>query len=415
MTPWLTVVGIGEDGLDGLGESARRAVLEAACVMGAPRHLGLLPPVAGQTREPWPTPFSVGYARVLARRGTPLCVLASGDPMWHGLGASLTRHVPIEDMRVLPAPSSVSLAAARLGWPLHEVATLPLHGRDPATLHPLVQTGARLLLLANDRATPAQVAALLVDRGFGASALTVLEHLGGPQERRLDGAAGAWPHPPGADLAVIAVLCRADPGHPGGLSRLAGRPDEAFAQDGQITKRDARAIILSRLAPRPDEMLWDVGAGCGSVAVEWMRADQTCRAVAIEARADRCALIARNRTALGVPGLTIVEGQAPAALEGLAPPDAVFIGGGVTTAGVFARCLAALKPGGRLVAAAVTLQGEAVLLAHHRDHGGDLLRLGLSRAGPLGGFDGWQPARPLTLLCVTTAGPVAPADGSVSR
>ncbi|WP_299441768.1 precorrin-6y C5,15-methyltransferase (decarboxylating) subunit CbiE [uncultured Rhodospira sp.] len=401
MTPWLTVVGIGEDGLAGLGKAARRAVREAPRLMGSPRHLGLVPDIPGQVREPWPTPFAEGYDRVLGHRGTPLCVLASGDPMWHGLGAALARHVPPAEMRVFPAPSCVSLAAARLGWALHAVATLPLHGRPVATLHPLLHAGARLLLLADNRDTPAQVAALLTARGFGASALSVLEHLGGPRERRLDGTAAAWAHPPGADLAVIAVACAADPGTDGGLSRLAGLPDEAFDHDGQITKRDARAITLARLAPRPGELLWDVGAGCGSIGVEWMRADATCRAIAIEVRADRRDHIARNREALGVPGLVIIAGEAPAALDGLEPPDAVFLGGGVTVHGLVEACWVALKPGGRLVANAVTLEGEAALVAARARLGGSLTRLSVAQDRPLGGFRGWHPAVPVTVFSVT--------------
>jgi precorrin-6Y C5,15-methyltransferase (decarboxylating) len=318
--------------------------------------------------------------------------------MWHGLGASLAKRVPAAEMRVFPAPSCVSLASARLGWALHEVTTLPLHGRPAETLHPLLYHGARLLLLAENRDTVARVAALLSARGFGGSALTVLEHLGGPHEHRLDGSAADWPHPPGADLAVVAVTCVADPGGEGGLSRLAGLPDGAFDHDGQLTKRDQRAATLARLAPRPGELLWDVGAGCGSIGIEWMRAGPTCRSIAVESRADRRDRIARNREALGVPGLVIVPGEAPAVLAGLEAPDAVFIGGGVTADGVVEACWAALKPGGRLVANAVTLQGEAALIALQARLGGDLTRLSVAHAEPLGGFDGWRPAMPVTLL-----------------
>jgi len=408
MIPWLTVVGIGEDGLDGLGEAARQAVLDAPVLMGSPRHLSLVPESPDQTREIWPTPFASGYDVVLARRGSPLCVLASGDPMFFGLGATLARRVPVAEMRIFPAPSCVTLAAARLGWALHETVTLPLHGRPLETLHPLLHDGAQMLLLAENRDTPAHVARLLAARGFAGSALTVLEHLGGSRERRLDGAAGAWPHPPGADLAVIAVTCVADPGADGGLSRLAGLPDDAFDHDGQITKRDQRAVTLARLGPRPGELLWDVGAGCGSIGIEWMRAHPTCRAIAIETRDDRREHIALNRDALGVPGLVIVAGEAPAALEGLEAPDAIFIGGGVTVAGVFDRCWAALKPGGRLLANAVTLQGEALLLDRYEQLGGELTRVSVAHARPLGGFDGWRPAMPVTLYGVTKG----PADTS---
>jgi len=412
MEPWLTVVGIGEDGLAGLGEAARDAVLGAPVVIGGARHLALLPETQGQARHPWPSPFSEGCAWILSRRGTPVCVLASGDPMLFGVGATLAARVPMAEMRVFSAPSSVSLAAARLGWPLHQAPVLPLHGRPLAALHPLLTDGARLLLLAEDGTTAAHVAALLVARGFGASAMTVLERLGGPRERRLEGRADAWSHAPGADLAVIALDCHADAEAEGGLSRLAGLPDDAFAQDGQITKRDQRAVTLARLAPRPGELLWDVGAGCGSVGIEWMRSHPACRTIAIEARADRRAFIKANREGLGVPGLEIVAGRAPEALDGLTAPDAVFIGGGVTMPGVAERCWDALTPGGRLVANAVTLEGEAALVTLQARWGGDLTRLSVSHARPLGGFHGWRPAMPVTLLSARKPAVGEPQDGS---
>lgn len=317
--------------------------------------------------------------------------------MLHGLGASLAQRIPAEEMRILPAPSAPALAAARLGWPLHETEILPLHGRAPETILPALAEGVRLLLLADGAHTPAQVAALLEAHGFGASILSVLEHLGGPRERRLDGPAVGWPHPPGADLAVVAVACAAVPDAPPPLPRLPGLPDAAFDHDGQITKREQRAITLARLSPTPGQRLWDVGAGCGSVAIEWMRAHPRNRAIAIEARADRRARIARNGLALGVPGLEIIAGRAPEALTDLPTPDAVFIGGGLSGAGVADACWHALRPGGRLVASAVTLAGEAALLALRARWGGDLVRLALTHAEPLGGFDGWRAARPVTL------------------
>ncbi|MQX38063.1 precorrin-6y C5,15-methyltransferase (decarboxylating) subunit CbiE [Roseospira navarrensis] len=395
--PWLTVVGIGEDGLDGLGAAARRAVLSAPFVIGGARHLDLLPPVAGQQRESWPSPFAEGLDRVQALRGAPVCVLASGDPMFHGVGASLARRVPPAEMVVFPAPSCATLAAARMGWALHEATVLPLHARPLATLQAHLRAGARLLLLVPDGATAGAVAALVAGRGFGDSRMVVLEHLGGPRERRLEGRAGTWSHPPGADLAVIALAC-AGPGE--ALPRLPGLPDDAFAHDGQLTKRDQRALTLARLAPAPGALLWDVGAGCGSVAVEWMRAETGCRAIAIESRADRRALILRNREALGVPGLVVVEGRAPAVLDGLEAPDAVFVGGGVTTPGLVEACWSALKPGGRLVANAVSLAGEVALVGVRERWGGDLTRVSVAHAEPLGAMEGWRPLRPVTLWSV---------------
>ncbi|ROO39458.1 precorrin-6y C5,15-methyltransferase (decarboxylating) subunit CbiE [Pseudomonas sp. 7SR1] len=395
MTPWLTIVGIGEDGFKGLGRTARHALLQAPRIVGSARQLALLPACIRSEREPWPSPFSL--EPLLARRGEPVCVLASGDPMFYGVGASLAKQVAAEQMRVIPAPSSCSLAAARMGWPLQEVLTLSLVARPLAALNACLSTGVRLVLLSNDRHSPAAVAALLRERGFGPSPMTVLEHLGGPAERRIQGSAAQWADPAVADLNLIAIECRADPTALR-LSRLAGLPDHAFEHDGQLTKRDVRAITLARLAPTPGELLWDVGAGSGSIGIEWMRSHRSCRALAIEADEQRQDLIERNRDALGVPGLQLIRGRAPEALEGLDAPDAVFIGGGVTREGVFETCWSRLKPGGRLVANAVTLQSEVALMAWRERHGGELTRIHVAQAQPLGGFDTWRQALPITLL-----------------
>jgi precorrin-6Y C5,15-methyltransferase (decarboxylating) len=395
MTAWLSVVGIGEDGYAGLGKAARRALLAAGCIVGAPRQLALLPHCLGAQREVWPSPFSL--EPVLARRGTPVCVLASGDPLFYGVGASLARQVAAEEMQVFSAPSSVSLAAARLGWPLQEVTVLSLVARPLAALQAQLFPGARLLLLSNDGDSPAAVAELLRERGFGPSRLTVLEHLGGAQERRVDGLAADWALPRVADLNLLAIECVA-----GADARLLpltpGLRDDLYQHDGQLTKRDVRAITLARLAPQPGELLWDVGAGCGSIGIEWMRAHPGCRTLAIEADAGRQAHIQHNRDALGVPGLQLVAGHAPEALAGLATPDAIFIGGGVTVPGMLEHCWASLKPGGRLVANAVTLQSEAALVAWREQVGGELTRISVAQAQPLGGFDTWRSALPITLL-----------------
>ena len=395
MRPWLTLVGIGEDGYAGLGKAARRALLEAHCIVGSPRQLTLLPPCLKALRETWPSPFDL--QPVLARRGTSVCVLASGDPMFYGVGASLARQLPSEQLRVLPAPSSVSLAAARLGWPLQDTSVLSLVARPLAALNAQLFAGARLLLLSNDGDSPAAVAELLRARGFGLSRITVLEHLGGEVERRIDGLANDWALPRAADLNLLAVECVADV-DARLLSLTPGLPDDAYQHDGQLTKRDVRAITLARLAPMPGELLWDVGAGCGSIGIEWMRAYPSCRALAIEADAGRQAHIQHNRDALGVPGLQLIAGRAPEALAGLAAPDAIFIGGGVTIPGVLEQCWASLKPGGRLVANAVTLQSEAALVAWREQVGGELTRINVAQAQPLGGFDTWRSALPITLL-----------------
>ncbi|OYQ19079.1 cobalamin biosynthesis bifunctional protein CbiET [Pseudomonas mandelii] len=398
MSPWLTVVGIGEDGFKGLGRNARHALLRASRIIGGQRQLDLLPACIRGERQLWPSPFSL--EPVLALRGEPVCVLASGDPMFFGVGASLARQVPDAEMRILPAPSSCSLAAARMGWPLQEVVTLSVVARPLAALNAQLFSGVRLLVLSNDGQSPAAIAALLRERGFGPSRLTVLEHLGGADERRIDGVANDWNAPAFANLNLIAIECIAAPDTPR-LSRLAGLPDSAFQHDGQLTKRDVRAITLARLAPVPGELLWDVGAGSGSIGIEWMRAHPSCRALAIEADEGRQGLIEHNRDALGVPGLQLIRGSAPQALAGLEPPDAIFIGGGVTRDGVLDTCWQHLRPGGRLVANAVTLQSEMTLMAWRERHGGELTRIHVAQAQPLGEFDTWRQALPITLLDVT--------------
>ena len=397
MAPWLTVVGIGEDGYKGLGRNARHALLRAAQVFGGPRQLALLPPCIRAERRTWPSPFSLDP--VLGQRGAEVCVLASGDPMLFGVGASLARSVPEQEMRVIPAPSSCSLAAARLGWALQDVAIVSVVARPLAALNAHVHHGVRILVLSNDGSSPDAIAGLLRERGYGASRMTVFEHLGGDAERRLDALAQDWTHGETAALNLVAIDCRADVGTPR-LTTLAGLPDEAFKHDGQLTKRDVRAMTLARLAPAPGELLWDVGAGCGSIGIEWMRAHPTCRTLAIEADEGRQQLIELNRDALGVPGLQLIRGAAPDALPGLERPDAIFIGGGVTRPGVLETCWEQLRSGGRLVANAVTLQSEAALMSWRERHGGELTRIQIAHARPLGEFDTWRQALPITLLDV---------------
>ncbi|UOK38101.1 precorrin-6y C5,15-methyltransferase (decarboxylating) subunit CbiE [Pseudomonas palleroniana] len=395
MSPWLTVVGIGEDGFKGLGRNARHALLRATRIIGGQRQLDLLPVCIRGERQVWPSPFSL--EPVLARRGEPVCVLASGDPMFYGVGASLARQVPAAELLIVPAPSSVSLAAARLGWPLQEVVTLSVVARPLAALNMHLASGARLLVLSNDGRSPAAIASLLAESGFGPSRLSVFEHLGGADERRIDGLAADWQQASVADLNLVAIDCVASCATPR-LSRLAGLPDSAFKHDGQLTKRDVRAMTLARLAPMPGELLWDVGAGSGSIGIEWMRAHPSCRALAIEADEGRQGLIEHNRDALGVPGLQLVRGKAPEALRGLEAPDAIFIGGGVTRDGVLETCWQQLRPGGRLVANAVTLQSEMTLMNWRAQHGGELTRVHVAQAQPLGEFDTWRQALPITLL-----------------
>ncbi|AUZ44555.1 precorrin-6y C5,15-methyltransferase (decarboxylating) subunit CbiE [Pseudomonas orientalis] len=395
MSPWLTVVGIGEDGFKGLGRNARHALLRATRIIGGQRQLDLLPLCIRGERQLWPSPFSL--EPVLAKRGEPVCVLASGDPMFYGVGASLARQIAADELLVLPAPSSVSLAAARLGWPLQDVVTVSVVARPFAAINAHLASGVRLLVLSNDGGSPALIAALLTQAGFGPSRLTVFEHLGGANERRLDGLAADWHHLGTADLNLVAIDCLASSDTPP-LSRLAGLPDSAFQHDGQLTKRDVRAMTLARLAPMPGELLWDVGAGSGSIGIEWMRTHPSCRALAIEPDPGRQGLIEHNRDALGVPGLHLIRGKAPDALHGLPVPDAIFIGGGVTRDGVLDTCWQHLRPGGRLVANAVTLQSEMTLMNWRAEHGGELTRIHVAQAQPLGEFDTWRQALPITLL-----------------
>lgn len=392
---WLTIVGIGEDGLAGLGEEARRHIAAAEIVFGGRRHLALAhAAIAGEARA-WPSPFDAAMKDVVALRGRRICVLASGDPFCHGVGVTLARNVPIDEMRVLPAPSAFSLAASRLGWALQDIETVSLHGRPVELIRPLLHPGARILALTSDADGPAAVASLLAKDGFGASRLTVLEALGGPDERVRPAQAQEFDLANINPLNVLAIEVESSR-EARVLPLSPGMDDALFEHDGQITKREIRAVTLSALAPRRGELLWDIGAGAGSVAIEWMLRHPSMRAIAVEGVAERAARIARNASACGVPGLVVVEGNAPAALAGLPAPDAIFVGGGGSEAGVVDAAMAALKPGGRLVANAVTLEMEAVLLALQARHGGALLRLAVSRAVPVGSMQGWRAAMPVT-------------------
>lgn len=396
MTRWLTIIGIGDDGLAGLSPAVRALVETAEVLVGGPRHLAMVPPSAAE-RLPWQQPFAGSLAAIAARRGRRVVVLASGDPMWFGAGAVLARHFAGAEMAVMPHPGAFSLAAARLGWPLAECATLSLHGRPLDALRLHLTEGHRLLILSQDGATPAAVAGLLRAEGWGPSRLTVLEHLGGPAEAAYSTTAAEWGERRAADLNTIALECRAAPGVRG-LPRLAGLPDDAFEHDGQLTKREMRAATLAALAPLPGETLWDVGAGSGSVAIEWLRAGDRLSAVAVERDAARVGIIARNAAALGVPRLAIVHGAAPAALAGLPPPDAVFAGGGLAEPALLPALWQALKPGGRLVANVISTAGERALLDWQARHGGDLVRIAVSRAAPLGAHLAWRSLAPVTQL-----------------
>lgn len=397
MQKWLAVVGIGEDGMVGLSAIAQSLISQAELVVGGGRHLAMLP--GGNCRETlvWDAPIEGTVEEIWRRRGTAVCVLASGDPMCHGIGVTLLRRIPLAEVTIVPAPSAFSLACARLGWALADVETVSLTTRPVAAIASILYPGARLLVLSANRTSPAAVAARLTQMGYGNSLITVLEHMGGEQERQVEGTAADWAMADTdlADLNTLAIACIADAGTRS-LPRLPGLPDAAFDHDGQLTKREVRAITLSTLAPLPGELLWDVGAGCGSIAIEWLRSHPRCRAIAIERHPTRLQSIADNAIALGVPQLHIVAGDAPLALKDLPTPDAIFIGGGATFEGVFEICWAALRPGGRLVISAVTLESEQQVLQWQQHWGGDLIRIGIQRAAPIGSFLGWKPFAPIT-------------------
>jgi precorrin-6Y C5,15-methyltransferase (decarboxylating) len=391
---WLSIVGIGEDGVEGLSPVARGLVGAAEIVFGGRRHLGLAAPLIRGATRPWPSPFDSASEEVIRHRGRQVCVLASGDPFQYGVGAVLARHVDSREMVVVPAPSAFSLAAARLGWSLPQTVLLSLHGRSLDLIRPHLQPGARILALTSDGEAPEALAKLLAQTGFGASRLTVLEWLGGPRERIRNTTAGDFAFDDVGDLNTLAVEVVAAP-DARVLARTPGLADALFEHDGQITKREVRAVTLSSLEPRRGELLWDIGAGSGSVAIEWLLADVTMRAIAIERRADRAARVRRNAAAFGVSGLEIVEAAAPAAFTGLPTPDAIFVGGGSDT-GVLDAAARALRSGGRLVVNAVTLETEALLLARHAALGGELIRIAISRTGPVGEKTGWRAAMPVT-------------------
>ncbi|WP_164924495.1 precorrin-6y C5,15-methyltransferase (decarboxylating) subunit CbiE [Sinorhizobium fredii] len=395
VAPWLTVIGIGEDGVAGLGDEAKRLIAAAPVVFGGVRHLELAASLIHGESEAWQSPFEKSVEAIVSRRGSPVVVLASGDPFLYGVGATLARRIDASEIRTIPAPSAFSLAASRLGWALQELATVSLHGRPLDLIRPHLQPGARILALTSDENGPNALAGLLGECGFGQSRLTVLEALGGERERVSRHLASSFTLEKVNALNLCAVEVVAD-GSARVLSLAGGRDDSLFEHDGQITKREVRALTLSALAPRKGELLWDIGAGSGSIAIEWMLADPAMRAIAVEASPERAARIGRNAARFGVPGLSVVEGQAPDALRGLARPDVIFIGGGGSETGVMEAAVAALPAGGRLVANAVTTEMEAVLIAHHARLGGSLVRIDIARAAPVGTMTGWRPAMPVT-------------------
>ncbi|MEA2189656.1 MAG: precorrin-6B C5,15-methyltransferase / cobalt-precorrin-6B C5,C15-methyltransferase [Solirubrobacteraceae bacterium] len=387
----ITVVGIGADGWDGLDEPARTAVLGADLLVGGERQLALVPD-GGAERRAWPKPL-LGFVDELGGFDGAVCVLASGDPMLHGIGATLVRRLGPQRLRVIPHISAHAFACARLGWPAADVELVSAVSRPAEVVAPVLAPGRRLVVYVSGPGGAAEVARVARERGFGASRLVVMEELGGPKERIEESTADGWGEREAAPLHAVALEVRG-----GGplLGRTPGLPDDAYEHDGQITKRDVRAITLAALVPVPGQWLWDIGAGSGSVAIEWLRAAPGARAVAIECDSARAERIARNALRLGVPSLEVVTAAAPAALDGLPAPDAIFVGGGLTADGLLERCRAELTRGGRLVANAVTVEGEGVLARAHAQWGGRLVRLAVAQAQPLGGYTAWRPAMAIT-------------------
>jgi precorrin-6B C5,15-methyltransferase / cobalt-precorrin-6B C5,C15-methyltransferase len=394
--PWLYVVGIGDAGLASLSAMARACVESGEVLVGGERHLAMVPHHSGQ-RLRWRCPLEATLDDIEALRGRRVVVLASGDPMCFGVGELLVRRFDLRELRVLPAPSAFSLVCARLGWPLTGVACLSAHSRPLASVRRHVVPGARLIVLSRDGATPAALARMLAEEGFGQSRLWVFEHLDGPAEREAEGFAATWPIRTFAPLNTVAVECIAD--REAALRACTpGLEDDAFESDGMLTKRDVRATTLARMMPLPGQCLWDVGAGSGAIAIEWLRAAQGGRAIAVEQEAARCATIARNAERLGTPELTVVQGRAPDCLAGLPAPDAVFVGGGIGHPAMLDICWHKLRPGGRLVANVVTVEGEQRLFAWQAQHGGELLRIEVAKLDGLGSYRVWRSALPVTQL-----------------
>lgn len=391
---WLWVVGIGDDGLDSIGPRARALIEAGDIVIGGERHLAMIADHPGEC-IPWRQPLERSLDDIDALRGRKVVVLASGDPMCHGVGAMLAQRFSAEEMQVLPAASAFSLACARLGWPLSDVQTLSLHNSPPSTIRRYLQPGARLVMLTRNGDTPHLVASLLVEMGFGPSRIHVFEHLDGEKERRIDATADHWVAKDIAALNTLAIACVPGPGahiYP----QTPGLPDEAFASDGMLTRREIRALTLARLMPLTGQCLWDVGAGSGAIAIEWLRSARHGRAIAIERDPARALRTASNAEALGTPELQVIEAEAPTCFDTLEAPDAIFIGGGITSPTMLSSAWGRLAPGGRMVANVVTLEGERKLLDWQAEHGGDLVRLAISRAEKVGPYQGWRPAMPVT-------------------
>ena len=398
MTVWLCVIGIGEDGLSGLSNASRTLVETAEILIGGKRHLEMVQDFSGE-KLTWRTPLSDTVADIVSYRGKRVCILATGDPMWFGIGVTLGRNFSADEMMIVPALSAFSMVAAQIGWSLDKTETITLHGRPLSNLTRHLYPNANWMILSENGETPAIVANWLCERGFGDSEITVLEHLGGDQQRIRTSVASNFALDDVADLNTIAVRCVAGE-NASWQAQVSGLSDDAFIHDGQLTKREVRAMTLAALNPYPGALLWDIGAGCGSVAIEWMRAAKGARTIAIEPSDKRVTMIAQNAEKLGVSEMKIIHGLAPQKLPD-GTPDAVFIGGGITNTALFDHAWKALRAGGRMVANVVTIEGETRLNDLQMMHGGELIRIAVSRLGPIGGLHAWKPMMQVTQWQVT--------------
>lgn len=402
MSAWLHIVGIGEDGMAGLSAAARAQLEQAEVIIGGDRHHALAPNVSAE-RIAWPSPFDAMIETIRSHLGRRVVILVTGDPLWFSVGARIANPkygdvIAPAEIIYYPQLSAFQWAAARMGWSLADAETITAHGRAVEQVIPYFWPGARLLILTAGSQTPGEVAALLTARGYGASRMTVLGALGGPNETRVDGVAESWSE----EVPAFNTLAVDVAGTPSALlARIPGLPDDAFVHDGKMTKREARALTLAKLMPARGEMLWDIGTGCGSIAVEWMRAAPDALAVGLDDKPERLSMARENATTLGAPKLQLVEGRVPEALKGLPQPHAIFIGGGLTR-DLAIQCRDALGPTGRLVANAVTLESEAILMALHEEFGGELVRLSAARAEPVGPYRGWRSAMPVTQWSLLT-------------
>jgi len=395
MSVWLHIIGVGDNGVGDLPSVSRTLIDKAEFVVAPKRVRATLPQINGAVHT-WTSPLDDMVGKICGWRGRRTVVLATGDPTYYGIGNTFARHgIPVEETHMIPAPSAFSLACARLGWAQQEAETVSLHGRPDALIAPLIQPGAKILALTAGEKTVHAVAAMLIARGFANSCMTVLEHMGGERERVVPISPRDADTQRFAAFSTLAVDCVAGPDAVI-LPRIAGLPDHVFFHDGQLTKREVRAATLAALAPMPGGLLWDVGAGCGSIAVEWARAAPNATAICFENNEQRAAMIADNALAFGVPHIDIVAGPAPGTLDGKPAPDAIFIGGGLSEPDLFEACWSALKPGGRIVANAVSVEGEARLLDLYQTQGGHLSRIAVSRAEALGGLAAFRPLMPVT-------------------